>query len=89
MICIYGQQFRHHSRAGDFDEDNMVQSSTIERIEHGKLPLNFMRLDHAFQDIAHSQGLALARKMVGNGEDGPQIIGGMPPFRCEEAVVEV
>lgn len=86
---MYVQQFRHHRSTGDLNEDNMVQSHAIEGVQHSKLTLDLMRLYHSFQYIAHSQRLAIASKVVGHRKNGAQVIGGVSPFCCEEAVIEV
>lgn len=67
----------------------MVQTDTVERVKQSELTLDLMGLDHALEDIADSKGLTLARKMVGNGKDCTQVVGGVTPLSCKPAVIEV
>ena len=67
----------------------MVEADTVERVEQGKLALDLMRLDHGLEDVAHGQRLALAREVVGDGEDRAEVVRGVSPLGREPAVVEV
>ena len=67
----------------------MVQSDTVEGVQESETTLNLMCLDHTLQNVAHGQRLALAGKMVGDRQDSPQVVRWVPPFRGEEAIVEV
>lgn len=52
----------------------MVQTDAVEGVQEGKASLDLVGLDHALEDITDGQGLPLACKMVGNGEDGTEVI---------------
>lgn len=67
----------------------MVQADAVERVQKGETTLNLVCLDHALQDVAHGQRLALTGKMVCDRQDSPQVVGGVPPFRGEEAIIEI
>ena len=56
------------------DEDDVVETDTVERVEQGKTALNLVGLDHALKDVVNGQRLSLASEMVGNGQDGTQVI---------------
>ena len=83
------QEFTDNSGGSDLDKNNVVKTDSVKGVEERKLTLDLVGLDHAFQDIADSQGLSLPRKVVGNGKDGTEVIGGMSPFRSEPAVIEI
>lgn len=48
-----------------------------------------MCFDHALQDVAHGQRLALTSEVISDRQNGPQVVGRVPPFGGEEAIVEV
>lgn len=51
--------------------------------------MDLVCLDHALQNVAHSQQLALTGKVICDRKNGPQVVGRVPPFRGEEAVIEI
>ena len=67
----------------------MVETDSVERVQEGKATLDLVRLDHAFEDIVHGQGLTLTRKVVGDGKDGPEVVRWVTPFGSKETVVVV
>ena len=73
------QELGHDGSRCDLDEDNVVEADAIERVEQCETALDLMRFDHALEDILDRDGLALARQVVRDGEDGPEIVGWMAP----------
>jgi len=72
----------------------VIQADAVKAVLERDHALDFMRLDHAGEHLAHRERLAaaanrLARKPVGGGEDAAQIVRGMAPFRRQPGVVEV
>jgi hypothetical protein len=86
--CVNGllaretEHLGHDGRASDLDEHDVIETDAVERVEERERALDFVRLDHRGQDIAHGE-LALARAVhvVRDGEDGTQVIGGMAPCK--------
>jgi hypothetical protein len=70
----------HLQKLGDdcgtrnLDEDDMVETNAVERVEQSKTTLNFVRFDHAFEDVANGQRLSLASQVVRNGKNSAQVI---------------
>ena len=57
----------------------MVQTDTVVAVQEGKAALNFVRLDHALEQVLDSELLTLPRQVIRNGQDGTQVIRGMSP----------
>lgn len=58
----------------NLDEDDVVETNAVERVEQGKATLNLVRFDHAFEDVANGKRLTLASEVVGNGKNSSQVI---------------
>ncbi len=83
-----------HRCGRDPHEQHVVQPDAVETVFQRQHALDFVRLDHGQQHVFKRQRLAalahgLARKKIRHGEDGPEVIGRMPPFRREPGVVEI
>jgi hypothetical protein len=76
---VHLQEFRDNSGTGNFDEHDVVETNTVERVKQGKTTLNLVCLDHALEDVANSQRLSLASKVVRNRENSTQVVGWMTP----------
>ena len=82
--CIYVYIFRgrrrhshhlgHHRSASNLDEDDVVETDTVERVQEGEAALDLVRLDHGLENIAHQDRLALTGEMIGDGEDGTEVV---------------
>jgi len=57
----------------------VIQTDTVVAIQEGKATLNFVRLDHALEQVLDSELLTLPRQIIRNGQDGTQVIRGMSP----------
>jgi hypothetical protein len=88
LIAVQAEHFGHDGGGGDLDKNDVIETDTIEGVEEGKGTLDFMGFDHAFQDIFDSKGLTLAGQMVGDGEDGTQVIRGVSPWSEGRLCVE-
>lgn len=67
----------------------MIKADTIEGVEEGKASLDLMSLDHAREDVMDGELLTLTGEVIGDGEDGSQVVGWVTPFRGKETVIEV
>lgn len=80
---------------GDLNENNVVETDSVERVLDGETSLNLVGLDHALEDILDLEDLALKTGLggsslpVGNGKDTAKVIGGVSPLGGEPAVVEI
>lgn len=54
----------------NLDEDDVIEADAVEGVEEREATLDLVGLDHGFEDVLDGQGLALAREVVGDGEDG-------------------
>ena len=59
----------------------MVESDAVERVEEGEAALDLVRFDHALEDVLDRDAFALARQVVRDGEDGPEIVGWVTPCK--------
>jgi len=89
LVTVKTQELGDNRGTGDLDEDDVIEADAVEGIEEGKAPLDFVSLDHAREDVMHGELLTLTGEMIGDGEDGTQVVGWVTPFCGEEAVVEV
>ena len=79
---------------GNTHQEHMIQAEAVERVLEGEDALDFMRLDHGQQHIAHRQrrlarGVRPPAEVSGDREDGAEVIRRMPPLGREPSVVEV
>jgi hypothetical protein len=58
----------------------VVEADAVERVEKGKTTLDLVRFDHALEDVFDGDMLALACKVVGDGKNGPEIVGRVAPL---------
>ncbi len=88
------EQVRGHRGRGHLYQHHMVQPHTVEGILQSQPPLDFVGLDHGLQDLPHHRRpLPLARPfprdMVGHGQDGPEVVRGVPPFGGQPGIVKI
>jgi hypothetical protein len=74
------QQLRNHCRASNLDQYDVVQANAVERVQKCQGTLDFMGLDHAFEDIPYSQALSLTSEVIRDGKNGTKVIGWMTPY---------
>jgi hypothetical protein len=79
LVAVQAEHLGHNGGGGDLDEDDVIETNAIEGVEEGERALDFMGFYHAFEDVFDSEGLALAGQMVGDGEDGTQVIRRVSP----------
>lgn len=89
LVTVETQELGDNCGTGNLDEDDVIETDAVEGVEEGEAPLDLVSLDHAREDIMHGELLTLTSEMIGDGEDGTQVIGWVTPFCGEEAVVEV
>ena len=77
--CGDVQKLGHDGGRGDFDEDDVVKTDAVERVEQREPALDLVRFDHALEDVLDRDVLALARQVVRDSEDGPEIVRRVPP----------
>jgi len=58
----------------------VVEANAVERVKKGKTTLDLVRFDHALEYIFDNDMLALACKVVGDGKNGPEIVGRVAPL---------
>lgn len=75
---------------GNADEDDVVEADAVEAVFEGEDALDFVSLDAPVEDVADGEGLfGATMKVVGEADDAPEVVGGVPPFGREPGVVEV
>ncbi|CAB3773046.1 hypothetical protein LMG29739_06363 [Paraburkholderia solisilvae] len=94
LVAREADQLADHRGRRELDEQHMIEPDLVERVLERDAALNFVRLDHADQDVFHRQRLfarcdGVARQPVGGGENAAEVIGRMAPFGGEPGVVEV
>ena len=66
---------------GDLDEDDVVEADAVEGVEQREAALDLVCLDHALEEVTDCEvGLARPREVVGDGEDGAEVVGRVSPF---------
>lgn len=58
----------------------MIQPNAIERVEESQATLNLMGLDHRFENLMNGNRLTLTSEMIGNSQDGTEVVGWMSPY---------
>ena len=94
FIAGQAHQARYHRGGSHLDQQHVIEADAIEAVLQRDHALNFMRFDHAGEDIAHGQRFfagsnGLARQVVGHGQDAAEVVGGVTPFRGQPGVIEV
>jgi hypothetical protein len=51
----------HDGGRGDLDQDDVVESDAVERVEQREATLNLVRCDHALEDVLDRDVFALVR----------------------------
>lgn len=83
---------------GDLDEDDVVETDLVVRVEQSQAALNLVGLDHGLEDVLDSEDLAASQVTaglvgavdpVGDSQDGAQVVRGVTPLGGQPAVVEV
>jgi hypothetical protein len=72
----------------------VIEPDLVEGIFEREAALNFVRLDHGREHVAHGQwrlarGDGVARAPIGGSKNGTDVVGRVPPFRRQPAVVEI
>lgn len=89
LVTVETQELGDNSGTGDLDEDDVIETDTVEGVEEGKTSLDFVSLDHTRKDVMDGELLTLTGEMIGDGEDGTQVVGWVTPLCGEETVIEV
>jgi len=72
---------------GDLDQDDVIESDAVERVEQREAALDLVRFDHALEDVLDRDVFALACQVVRDGEDGPEIVGWVAPCKDDDVRV--
>ena len=78
------QELGDDGSRGDLDQDDVIESDAVERVEQREAALDLVRFDHALEDVLDRDVFALARQVVRDGEDCPEIVGWVAP--CKETM---
>ena len=89
VVARAAEQARRHGGGGDAHEQHVVQPDAVEAVFQREDALDFVRLDHGHEHVAHRQRFAPAREVVRHGEDRTEVVGRVAPLGGEPGVVEV
>src|SRR5882672_7671481 len=67
----------------------MIETDSVEAVLQGEDTLDFVRLDHAGEYVAHRDRFAGPREIVGHGENSTQVVRRVPPLRRQPGIVEI
>jgi predicted thioredoxin/glutaredoxin len=79
------EELRDDGGGGELDEDNVVESDAVEGVLESHAALDLVGLDHRFEDVLDLERLSSPRKVVRNGENGSEIVGGVTPLSRKPA----
>lgn len=79
LITVKTQELGDDGGGGDLNEDDVIETNSVEGVEQGKSTLDFVCLDHGLQDVTDSQRLALTSKVISDSENGSEVVRGMTP----------
>ncbi len=80
LIAVEAEHLGDDSRGRDFDEHDVIQANSVERVEERETSLDFVGHDHSLKEILHGESLSLTREMISNSQDGSKVIGRVPPW---------
>jgi hypothetical protein len=83
LVPRKAEEFGNNGGGGDLDEDDVIETDTVEGVEESKASLDFVGLDHGLENVMDGQGLSLAGEVISNREDGTQVVGRMSPYASE------
>jgi hypothetical protein len=98
LLLVEAEHLGDDGGRGDLDEDNVVKTDLVVRVEESQAALDFVSLDHGLENILDNKGLAASEvttSLVGtvdpvsDSEDSAQVVRGVTPLSSEPAVVEV
>ena len=98
LLLVEAEHLGDDGGGGDLDEDDVVETDLVVRVEESEAALDLVGLDHALENIADGEllavgevaaGLVGAGDPVGDGEDGAKVVRGVAPLGSEPAVVVV
>lgn len=85
LVSSESHHFRNDGGGSEFDEDDVVESDSVERVLEGHTSLNLVSLDHGFEDVLHRERFSSSGKVIGNGQDSSEVVRRVTPFSSEEA----
>jgi hypothetical protein len=89
LFAVKSQQFRNDCCRCDFDENDVIETSTVEGIKEGETALDLVGFDHGGEYVVDRKRGTLASEVVGDGEDSTEIVRRVAPFSSKETVVKV
>jgi hypothetical protein len=84
LVAGESQHFRNDGGRSEFDEDNVIETDSVERVLESHTSLNFVSLDHGFENVLHLEGFSSSCEVISDGEDSSQVVGRVTPFSSEE-----
>ncbi len=66
----------------------MFEADAVGQVEQCKTALDLVCFGHALEDVLDRDALALARQVVGDSEDRPEIVGRVVPQRLVASCVK-
>src|SRR5262245_35520428 len=90
LLLVSAEQGGANRSGGDPDQDNMVESYTIETVFEGEDPLYLMSFDHGLKNIANGERFPSgSAQIIRYSQDAAQIIRRMTPFGGKPGIVKV
>lgn len=79
LVTVETEHLGDDGSGRDFDEDDVIEPGTIERVEESESSLDLVGHNHAFEEILDGEGLALTGKMICHGQNRAKVIRRMSP----------
>lgn len=97
LLLGQAQELGDDSGGSDLDEDDVVESNTVEGVLQCETSLDFVGLDHSLQNVLDLWnldaggwvGLSGTGNPVGNSENCSQVVGRMTPLSGQPAVIVI
>ena len=98
LLLIETKHLGDDGGRGNLDQDNVVKTDLVVRVEESQATLDLVGLDHTLKDILDGEDLAASEVTtslvcsvdpVSDSEDSTQVVRGMTPLSGQPAVVEV
>ena len=94
LLPVGAHEVRHNSGRCNLDQQHMIQPNAVEGVFQRQHALNFMGLDHRFQNSLHGQGrftvrYPFLREIIGYRQNPAQVIRWMSPLCSKPGIVVI
>lgn len=83
LITGETQHLGNDGSGSELDEDDVIETDSVERVLEGHASLNLVSLDHSFENVLHLERFSSSGEVISDGENSTQVVGRVTPFSSE------